>query len=85
MYKTTVTVILALNLKLFNNCNFKFKAKITVVDFKMNFFLKIKIKIGILGTYYFHRYFANKFRLRIIFIKTITLTGNADKAMVPLL
>ena len=83
MYKTTVTVILALNLKLFNNCNFKFKAKITVVDFKMNFFLKIKI--GILGTYYFHRYFANKFRLRIIFIKTITLTGNADKAMVPLL
>ena len=56
-----------------------------MADFKMEFLKKIKIKIGILGTYYFHKYFANKFRLRIIFIKTITLTGNADKAMVPLL
>lgn len=32
MYKTTITVILALNLKLFNKCNFKFKAKITVIN-----------------------------------------------------
>lgn len=32
MYKTTVTMILALNLKLFNNCNVKFKAKIIVIN-----------------------------------------------------